>query len=221
MILKTRRPPIPNTPGGCKNALQAENAEAFDPFADRCARDLRNSLATALGEALANGRSEPYRQLARRWRAENLSTGCRRYLEDRMRRYEQVMAACRDLPDRSPLMSALVLWNLGLFFEVHEVVEGIWRSSAGGRREALKGFVQAAGVFVHREAGRSAPAARLAARAAQRLARWGDYLQEIGNLEEMLTALAAYPSAPCSLQPASAGDDHGAGPNIQRNFDQG
>ncbi|MCG6906529.1 MAG: DUF309 domain-containing protein [Desulfobacteraceae bacterium] len=221
MILKTKRPPTPNAPGGCRTALQASETTAFDPFADRCARDLRNSLAKALAKALASGRPDGYRQLARRWRAGGLSTGCLRYLEERLGRYEQAMAACQALPDRSPLMTARVLWNLGLFFEVHEVVEEIWHTAIGGRREALKGLVQAAGVFVHREAGRNAPAARLATRASQRLARWGRYLPEIGNLEELLTVLAAYPASPCRLQPAAAGGGRGAGPNVQQKFDRG
>ena len=215
MILKAKPPPTPNAPEGCRAAAQKTDRESFDPFADRSARDLRNSLATALAKALASGRRDGYRQLAQRWRAGGLCAGCQRYLEDRLGRYEQAMAACQAPPDRSPLRNVRVLWNLGLFFEVHEVVEEIWRASTGGRREALKGLVQAAGVFVHREAGRRAPAARLAARAAQRLARWGPYLPEIGNLEELLTDLATFPAAPCPLQPAAAGDGRGAGPNVR------
>lgn len=204
-----------------RTALQTTETTAFDPFADRCARDLRNSLARALAKALASGRPDGYLQLARRWRAGGLSTGCLRYLEERLGRYEQAMAACEALPDRSLLVTARVLWNLGLFFEVHEVVEESWHTAIGGRREALKGLVQAAGVFVHREAGRNAPAARLAARASQRLARWGRYLPEIGNLEELLTVLAAYPAAPCRLQPAAADVGRGAGPNVRQKFDRG
>jgi hypothetical protein len=120
--------------------------------------------------------------------------------------------------------TALVLWNLGLFFEVHEVVERLWRAAGGGRREALKGLVQAAGVFVHLEAGRPEPAAHLAARAAQRLDRWRKNLPEISNLDDLLAGLGARPAAAGCLvfaRPPGATGDRQARLNIRREPDQG
>jgi hypothetical protein len=224
MTVKRKRQPMKYDRATSKNAAPAADREKFDPFADRTARDLRNSLSVALAQALAAGQRDGYHQLARRWREHNPSAACRRYLEDRLERYDRAMAACKDLPDPSPTMTAGVLWNLGLFFEVHEVVERIWRVAEGGRREALKGLVQAAGVFVQLEAGRPEPAARLAARAAQRLDRWRKNLPEITNLEELLAGLGAHPAAACRLaaaRPCRATADRQAGLNIRRKPDQG
>ncbi|HLY38068.1 MAG TPA: DUF309 domain-containing protein [Candidatus Binatia bacterium] len=41
------------------------------------------------------------------------------------------------------------LWNERLFFEVHEVLEAVWRSETGAVREALQGVIQIAVAFHH------------------------------------------------------------------------
>src|SRR5207245_9382965 len=41
------------------------------------------------------------------------------------------------------------LWNERLFFEVHEVLEAVWRSATGTVREALQGVIQVAVAFHH------------------------------------------------------------------------
>lgn len=224
MTLKRKRQPMKNDCAPGDAAGPASGSEKFDPFANRTARDLRNSLSVALAQALAAGRPDIYHQLTRRWRACGLSAGCRGYLADRLERYNQAFATCNARPGASPMETALVLWNLGLFFEVHEVVERLWRAAGGGRREALKGLVQAAGVFVHLEAGRLEPATRLAARAAQRLERWRKNLPEISNLDDLLAGLGARPIAACRLvfaRPSGATGGRHAQLNIRREPDQG
>ena len=192
-----RRIPTPPT--------TSTDAEKFDPFENRTARDLRNSLSVALAQALENREPDVYRQLARRWCRRDLTAGCRHYLENRLDRYDQFMARWQAAADHSAMMCALHLWNASLFFEVHEVIERKWHTASGGRREALKALIQAAGVFVHLEAGRSQPAQRLAAKAAGGLRRWGRHLTEIGNVDELLSALATRPPCPCRLA-AAVGD---------------
>ncbi len=210
-----------NDPGSSKTASPTADSEKFDPFADRTSRDLRNGLSVAFARALDTGRPDGYHQVARRWRACTLSAGCRHYLENRLALYDRVMAAWTARLDSSPTAAALELWNLGLFFEVHEVVERVWRVARGGRREALKGLVQAAGVYVHLEAARPESAARLAARAAQRLDRWRKNLPEISNLGELLEALAAHPAVPCRLAAAGGGPSatlHPRGPQSKPEY---
>jgi len=52
-----------------------------------------------------------------------------------------------------PILRAVVhaaaLWNEGLFFEVHEVLEEVWKSAAGTVRQALQGVIQIAVAFHH------------------------------------------------------------------------
>lgn len=51
------------------------------------------------------------------------------------------------------LARAAVLFDAGLFFETHEVLEPFWREATGGEREALQGLVQAAVGYQHRANG--------------------------------------------------------------------
>jgi hypothetical protein len=44
---------------------------------------------------------------------------------------------------------AAALWNERLFFEVHEVLEAVWKTAAGPERQALQGVIQMAVAFHH------------------------------------------------------------------------
>ncbi len=46
---------------------------------------------------------------------------------------------------------AAVLWNQRLFFEVHEVLEAVWKTANGATRQALQGLIQI-GVALHHHA---------------------------------------------------------------------
>jgi hypothetical protein len=46
---------------------------------------------------------------------------------------------------------AAVLWNQRLFFEVHEVLEAVWKTATGPTRQALQGLIQI-GVALHHHA---------------------------------------------------------------------
>jgi len=53
-----------------------------------------------------------------------------------------------DAADRA-VVQAGALWNEGLFFEVHEVLEAVWQRETGDRRQALQGLIQVAVAFHH------------------------------------------------------------------------
>jgi predicted metal-dependent hydrolase len=44
---------------------------------------------------------------------------------------------------------AAALWNELLFFEVHEVLEAVWKNAQGAERQALQGVIQIAVAFHH------------------------------------------------------------------------
>jgi hypothetical protein len=44
---------------------------------------------------------------------------------------------------------AVALWNEHLFFEVHEVLEAVWKTASGDLRQALQGLIQIAVAFHH------------------------------------------------------------------------
>jgi uncharacterized protein len=47
------------------------------------------------------------------------------------------------------VVHAAALWNEGLFFEVHEVLEAVWQRESGDRRQALQGLIQIAVAWHH------------------------------------------------------------------------
>jgi hypothetical protein len=145
--------------------------ERFDPFVCRSCRDLRNRLSGALMRTLLSGDEAPWRSAAAGWQAHLAQKVHRDYLGDRTRRYARLMPVPPRGSSASDWQVAAELWNAGLFFELHEWLESLWRQADGSQKALLKGLVQAAGVYVLGEAGRCRAAAALAAKARSRLDR--------------------------------------------------
>lgn len=92
-------------------------------------------------------------------------------------RMEAAAAALRGLPlgrhdpdlDEA-LEAAATLFDAGLGFEVHELLESCWQRESGERREVLRGLIQIAVGYQHRANGNLAGARALLAEGAARLA---------------------------------------------------
>ncbi len=99
--------------------------------------------------------------------------GAAAHLSERAR---AAAAAVRSLPLGHPagseplaLAAARALFDAGLGFETHEVLEPHWAAAAGGRRETLQGLIQVAVGFQHLANGNRAGARALIAEGAGRL----------------------------------------------------
>lgn len=167
----------------------------FDPFNDRLARDVRNSLSAALVSDLTAGRGESLDQVVRNWERQNLQPLYRDYIHRTRERYRQVMGQLESSRIEDPRLQALVLWNAALFFELHELLETIWHDSRGAARIGIKGLIQAAGVYVHQLRGNLSAARGLAERARRNLSDGRSYLNFISNLTLLIDCLAD-PSRP-------------------------
>jgi hypothetical protein len=51
----------------------------------------------------------------------------------------------------SDLQRGIALFNAGLFFECHELLEGLWRATSGPDKDFYHGVVQVAAAFYHYE----------------------------------------------------------------------
>jgi len=178
--------------------------ELFDPFNDRLARDLRNALSEALAADLPSRRLESSTQVADFFRARSLSARHHRYLEQRLAAYQRVLAVIRARRLDHPFHQALVFWDEGLFFEVHEILEPPWyRAPPGPTKNALQGLIRAAGTYIHLAVGRRDSAAGIAAKAIGGLACWGRSelppFPDLPRLQAALAELAAPPSLATSL----------------------
>ena len=161
----------------------------FDPYGSRTAREVRNRLSTGFIRSIEADDISGLADAAQRLCPPDADPGCRAYVAERMDRYRRAFAHILGENVREPIHRAVVLWNEGLFFEVHEILETIWNGKERWRKEALRGLIQAAGVFVHRERGMDRAAEKLAARAAAHLQRHCRQLAEIANIDEVIDAL--------------------------------
>lgn len=158
------------------------NDQIFNPFEDRLSRDIRNELSEGLAQAVETGNGHALAATVARYRQQPLADCYRKYLEDRCARYEKALNAIHPAirPGiTDPIHRSLILWNLGLFFEVHEVLEHAWYTAEGKMKLTMQALIRAAGVYIKREFGYSDSAARIAAKA-------------IPVLKENRSILAAY-----------------------------
>ena len=145
--------------------------DGFDPFNDRPSRTVRNTLSEMLRDCLE--RNDVFGDVPADWLKCYAQRPYADYIRDRVSRYR---AAPRDIRalGGSQVNRAAILWRHGLVFEAHEILEPHWLGASGDEREGLKGLIQAAGVYVHQEAGHAAAAISLARKAVDRLRRFGD-----------------------------------------------
>lgn len=169
----------------------------FDPNNDRLARDIRNALSKALVAGLDRLDIKPADDLAAQYLSQPLGSVYHNYIRQRLDRYRQALNLITKKQLTSPFEQAVILWNLGLFFEVHERLEGLWIQAAGRRRLALQALIRAAGVYVHLGHGKQSAAVNMAGKAVAGLTEFGDALPELGNTKTLIESLNRQdPTAP-------------------------
>ena len=167
----------------------------FDPYTDRMARDIRNSLSTALTKELIGDADGFLSAVADGWQEKALAPIYQSYIAGRMVFYRRAISEIRSNQIVDPRIQAIYLWNLGLFFEMHELLETVWRKAVEPERSALKGWIQAAGVFEHLQRGKVDAARNLARRAEGHLRKGRSLLSFISNLDQLIEAVADPPNA--------------------------
>lgn len=162
--------------------------QLFNPYEDRLSRDIRNNLSEAFAESVETRNSDKLTHIVEYYRQQPLADYYRDYLEDRYTRYEQALTIIRDgITD--PIHQGLVLWNLGLFFEVHEVLEHVWYSAGGNMKMTLQALIRAAGVYIKREYGFNDAAKRIAAKAIPVIEANQDILEGYFKTKKLTSAL--------------------------------
>lgn len=136
--------------------------QEFNPFEDRYSRDIRNALSSALANTIETGDDSELREVIEDFDSRELAPPYRDYFEDRCNRYRKALESIETGQD--PVEQAVILWNQGLFFEVHEVLEHAWYDALGNEKLTLQALIRAAGVYVKQECGYITPAAKIAAK---------------------------------------------------------
>ena len=137
----------------------------FEPFEDRLSRDIRNQLSAALPRALAQNDLAPVRGIAARYLQQSLAPHYIAYIETRLAGYAKALETISRTGAGDALSRALVLWDLGFFFEVHELLEEAWHGAHGAEKEILQAMIRAAGFYIKGEYGYLEAGAKMAGRA--------------------------------------------------------
>lgn len=99
-----------------------------------------------------------------------------------------------DEPVGRALARAAALWGEGLFFEVHEVLEPVWQTSAGPLRHALQGLIQVAVAWHHLGHGNRRGARSLLGDGRAKLVEAGEALPAV-DVDGLLASTAPWEAA--------------------------
>ena len=149
--------------------------------------------------ALLQSDNSGYQRTADQWIAKNLDDESSGYIQDRIKRYDRTFNQIKVNRIKDAKLQALIVWNHELFFEVHEHLERIWHQTAGDEYQALKGLIQAAGVYIHLKYDNRAAAERLAIKSSILIRKYADCLTFIANLNLLLDKLKNLDATPPQL----------------------
>ncbi|HSR36511.1 MAG TPA: DUF309 domain-containing protein [Desulfurivibrionaceae bacterium] len=168
----------------------------FDPLNDRQSRDIRNALSEAFAEALTKTCLAPVDAVAAQYQASGLAPVYEAYIADRLMRYQEALRIIGADTVNDVFTRALVLWDLGLFFEVHEILEHAWLAAHGAEKEILQAMIRAAGMYIKLAMGQPEAAHKMAAKAVKALVEHRTLVPALLPLDRLLAALKA-----CDPQP--------------------
>ena len=174
------------------------NPHPFDPFRDRLSRDIRNDLSATLLVCLRSQSLAPAQEVANRFLAGEPGPELEAYIGNRLERYARFLDQLAQGP-ADVVWQGLALWDLGLFFEVHEILEHAWLHAQGTEKAFLQAMIRAAGVYIKGECGFFEAAAKLAAKALPVLEANRERLATYTDPERLLAALRAPRSGPPRL----------------------
>jgi hypothetical protein len=170
----------------------------FNPFEDRLSRDIRNTLSSGLAEAIETGNGESLLSLLKKYQKKKLPDYCSDYIEDRYMRYTQALEAL-STGENNPIRRGLILWDLELFFEVHEVLEHAWYTAEGKMKETLQALIRAAGVYIKLEYGYIPQAEKIAEKSRNVLLKNRSLLQHYFEPDKLISALTRLQTSPPKL----------------------
>lgn len=172
----------------------------FEPFQDRLSRDIRNELSAALPRALRQMDLAPVRAVAARYLQPEPAPCYVDYIEARLAGYAEALAIIDRTHAEGALGRALVFWDLGLFFEVHEILEQAWHGARGAEKEIFQALIRAAGFYIKGEYGYFEAGAKMAGRAVAALEKNREACSGF-DLDALLASLRRLDPVPPKLLP--------------------
>ena len=161
----------------------------FDPFKNRRARIIRNTLSKSFLESLAQKDASGFQERAALYLQQDLDQVHRDYIAQRLLLYKEAFGRIKKNRIEAELGQAIVLWERQLYYEMHELLENIWINTTGTERKALQGLIQAAGMKIHAEHGNMKAACSMGRKAQQTLQLYQGALQRSEQLGSIMKEL--------------------------------
>ena len=170
----------------------------FNPFTDRLSRDIRNELSSALALSLKEGSEKPLMTVAQQFLATEPAEIYVAYINERLHRYRKAIESISGKID-DPFLRSFMLWDLELFFEMHEVLEHDWYHATGETKLLMQALIRAAGVYIKLECDLLPQASKIAAKALPVLEAQQDTLATYFPPERLIEALKSKSPIPPKL----------------------
>jgi uncharacterized protein len=175
--------------------VTVQSSVRFDPFRDRLSRDIRNDMSRGFVKSLAAASLSSIDELAASLIEGEVQRCHREYVERRLELYRRAFNRIQE-SGHEVMIQGVILWNLRLFFEMHEVLELAWRHSEGDLKMLLQAMIRAAGVYIKLEYGYSRQAAKLAEKACRALEKSSCMLQGYFAPGQLIAALRSLDPTP-------------------------
>jgi len=175
-----------------------EEIPRFNPFTDRLSRDIRNELSSALATSLRTGTDEAVAAVAERFLATQPPKIYLDYIRERLSRYKEALRLISGRID-DPFLQGFILWDLELFFEMHEVLEHSWYHAKGETKLLMQALIRSAGFYIKMECGYTVQAQKMAAKALPVLERQHETLARYFPPELLILPLRKGNLAPPKL----------------------
>ncbi|MCP4117569.1 MAG: DUF309 domain-containing protein [Desulfobacteraceae bacterium] len=153
-------------------------------------------------DSIHKGDMGPSQSVAETLRRDHAHESCLEpYIDNRITRYQAVIARIRsaNISIQDTYAIALLLWDQGLFFEVHEWIEGKWLQAKGTEKSLLQALIRGAGTYVLLEAGREERAGKMAAKALPPMIQHKALVPGFFNVDLLIASLEALDPVPPKL----------------------
>lgn len=158
---------------------------SFDPFENRLARDIRNTIGAAFIHSVKKRATNPFLHAVQFFSSKPLTSDMEKFIGHRKKCLDSILEQLKDDSQATDFFQILLLlWGKKLYFEAHEWLEEAWMTRIGDEKKGFQALIQTAVALEHFEYNRVAPAKRLAQRAGKNLKTFSESIP--GSLDAQL-----------------------------------
>lgn len=161
----------------------------FDPFNERLCRDIRNNLSEGLMQAIAHCSMAHVNRAANQFFKMELAPHNSEYINNRIAGYTRIINKNGKTGQDDVFCIAALIWDEGLFFEVHDYLEQRWIKATGERKMIYQALIRAAGTYVHLEQQKMKGARGMADKAVKSLMQCREHIPLCINLDLLIRKL--------------------------------